>query len=205
MSVIPSEPELSSATSTTTGEISPYIINLPNSSASSPAMMSNSVSSTIANNNHAPLSHNHHHQLMTSLTSTTIVNLNLSKEQQKQLLNAVRLNDSSSLLKELLKYRHTQSSASDISPLDSQQLAVVTPHQHHHHHHSSSLKNKFNCYSSRSADLDEEDEDDEATALSLSSRDNKSHVVTALLNNKSNHTAQNGYFLLLLIYNNSVL
>lgn len=60
----------------------------------------------------------------------------LSKEDQKKILNNVKLTDPpSNLLKELLKHRHQSSLSS-----------------------KPSLRHKFSCYSSSTADLDEDDE-----------------------------------------------
>lgn len=69
-----------------------------------------------------------------------ILNLNefneLSKEDQKKILNNVKLTDPpSTLLKELLKHRHHTSLTS-----------------------KPSLRHKFNCYSSSTADLDDDDD-----------------------------------------------
>lgn len=98
----------------------------------------------------SPNNHNHnnsHNRTDLILNEFLSLNLNLTKEQQKQLLNSVKLNDPPSLLKELLKYRHSQT----LTPV------AKTPH------HYSSLKHKFNCYSSKSADLDEDDREEDST------------------------------------------
>lgn len=117
----------------------------------------------------------------------TVVSLNLSKEQQKQLLNAVRLNDPPSLLKELLKCRHNQTQQAS-----SGGGGANSSSNNNNNHHS--LKNKFNCYSSRSADLDEDDEESAAHGSGLNV-DSNSHASSMLKNNSNSNGsnyAQNG-------------
>jgi hypothetical protein len=84
-------------------------------------------------------------------SSSLNLGLSLTKEQQKQILNSVKLNDPPSLLKELLKHRHT-------SLHEKPQHARKTSHNH------VSLKHKFSCYSSNTADLDDDDDEEDLEA-----------------------------------------
>ena len=83
------------------------------------------------------------------------LNLNLSKEQQKQILNSVKLNDPPSLLKELLKHRHNSLHVNSNGS---------KPHHRKSSHTHVSLKHKFNCYSGNTADLDDEEDEDDIDA-----------------------------------------
>ena len=79
--------------------------------------------------------------LVAAHTDNLLINLNelndLTKEEQRKILNNVKLTDPpTNLLKELLKHRHQSSLSS-----------------------KPSLRHKFSCYSSSTADLDDEDDD----------------------------------------------
>ncbi len=74
----------------------------------------------------------------------------LPAQQQKQLLASVRINDPSSLLRELLKHRHHAISKPPTTTL--------------------SFRNKFSCYSGASGDVDDDNEsamDDDPNSLSV--------------------------------------
>jgi hypothetical protein len=79
----------------------------------------------------------------------------LSILQQKQLLQSVKINDPSSLLRELLKHRH------NTSALTTTTTSTTSNKSSSHHSSSISFKNKFNCYSSSSADVDDDEESDD--------------------------------------------
>ncbi len=74
----------------------------------------------------------------------------LPAQQQKQLLASIKINDPSSLLRELLKHRHNATS-SNKAPSGPQTASSGL-----------SFRNKFSCYSSSSADVDEEGEQEPA-------------------------------------------
>jgi hypothetical protein len=106
----------------------------------------------------------------TTTTNTTnnnefnvCLNLNLTKEQQKQILNSVKLNDPPSLLKELLKHRHTSIPSSNNNNNNNNNDTTTTnkPHRKSSIHQ----KSKFNCYSggggnATSSDCDDDDNND---------------------------------------------
>ena len=81
----------------------------------------------------------------------------MSKEQQKQILNSVKLNDPPSLLKELLKHRHNSLHVNSNG-------SNSKPHHRKSSHNHVSLKHKFNCYSGNTADLDDEEDEDDIEA-----------------------------------------
>ena len=120
------------------------------------------------------------------------LNLNLTKEQQKQMLNSVKLTDPPSLLKELLKHRshnillasnnsinnNSTSGAGNIANgADTNPRTCIHHHKNSHRKSSgthSHHKNKFNCYSGNATSSDCDCECDDATAQIEES--NKMHV-----------------------------
>ena len=86
--------------------------------------------------------------------TSVCLNLNLTKEQQKQILNSVKLNDPPSLLKELLKHRHNIGDSYNVN--NNNNNVVVCQHNKSHrkssgHNHH---RNKFNCYSGNATSSD---------------------------------------------------
>lgn len=87
---------------------------------------------------------------VTAAANDLIADIPLTIQQQKQLLAAVKINDPSSLLRELLKQRHNNTISSTSNKTANS-----------HTNNSSSFKNKFNCYSSNTADLDDDTDDEQ--------------------------------------------
>jgi hypothetical protein len=79
--------------------------------------------------------------------------------QQKQLLQSVKINDPSSLLKELLKHRHNSATLSTSVSNSTNQHSKSHHHHHHHHNHHSSLKKHLSCY--YGAELDDDSDENE--------------------------------------------
>jgi hypothetical protein len=105
------------------------------------------VPSSLGNPNEIVSSNNISNEL-----TNVCLNLNLTKEQQKQILNSVKLNDPPSLLKELLKHRHN---IGDGYNNNSNNVVVCQHNKSHrkssgHSHH----RNKFNCYSGNATSSD---------------------------------------------------
>jgi len=114
-----------------------------------------------------------------SSTGTDLISDLPALLQQKQLLASVKINDPSSLLKELLKHRHNSATTTttNTTAATSYQSSKSTQN-----HSSLSFKNKFNCYSS-SADVDDDSDDEPKSDLdddnnNLSIDDPQQHLPT---------------------------
>jgi hypothetical protein len=87
------------------------------------------------------------------------LNLNFTKEQQKQILNSVKLTDPPSLLKELLKHRHSNILLDHV--VGQQNTTTTSNKSHRKSSGVSHHKNKFNCYSGNATSSDCECEGDD--------------------------------------------
>ena len=96
-----------------------------------------------------------------SSTGTDLISDLPALLQQKQLLASVKINDPSSLLKELLKHRHNSATTTTTNTTAATNYQSSKSTQNHS---SLSFKNKFNCYSS-SADVDDDSDDEPKSDL----------------------------------------
>ena len=93
--------------------------------------------------------------------------------QQKQLLASVKINDPSSLLKELLKHRHNSATTTTTTNTATNYASSKSTQNHS----SLSFKNKFNCYSS-SADVDDDSDDEPHSDLDDDSKSSPTTIST---------------------------